>query len=95
MGGLGSKIFDLPLDAIEARNGFPANLLSNPLTAWLNRSFGQNLPELGGSDSHVPFTAGQAFTWFPGTPLPICAGQLKVALSGPVAPSGRPAVWRG
>jgi predicted metal-dependent phosphoesterase TrpH len=66
MPGLGSKIFKLPLDAVEVRNGFPANIVSNPLATWLNRRYGQNLSELGGSDSHVPFTAGQAFTWFEG-----------------------------
>ncbi len=66
MCGLGSKIFELPLDAVEVRNGFPTNILSNPLAAWLNRYRGQNLSELGGSDSHAPFTAGQAFTWFEG-----------------------------
>jgi hypothetical protein len=66
MNGVGSKIFSLPFDAIEARNGFPANLISNPLTIWLNRTSGQGLPELGGSDSHVPFTVGQNCTYFPG-----------------------------
>jgi predicted metal-dependent phosphoesterase TrpH len=85
MRGLGSKIFGLPLDAVEARNGCPANFLSNPLTAWLNRSLGQNLPELGGSDSHAPFTAGQSFTWFPGH----SATDLRRAIeSGAVRPDG-------
>jgi predicted metal-dependent phosphoesterase TrpH len=85
MRGLGPKIFDLPLDAVEARNGFPANLFSNPLTAWFNRYLGRNLSELGGSDSHVPFTAGQAFTWFPGH----SAADLRQAIeSGAVWASG-------
>lgn len=66
MCGLGTKIFELPLDAVEVHNGFPSNLLSNPTSAWLNRHKGQNLAELGGSDSHAPFTAGQGFTWFAG-----------------------------
>jgi predicted metal-dependent phosphoesterase TrpH len=66
MCGVGTKIFDLPLDAVEVRNGFPTNVLSNPLTTWFNRHRGQNLSELGGSDSHVAFTVGQAFTWFEG-----------------------------
>jgi hypothetical protein len=66
MCGLGAKIFDMPLDAVEVRNGFPGNILSNPIATWLNRHKGQNLSELGGSDSHVPFTAGQSFTWFEG-----------------------------
>lgn len=66
MKGVGAKIFHLPLDAVEVRNGFPTNVFSNPLATWLNRYVGQGLPELGGSDSHVAFTVGQAFTWFPG-----------------------------
>lgn len=66
MCGLKMKIFELPLDAVEVRNGFPTNFLSNPLTEWLNRRKGRPLAELGGSDSHAPFTAGQAFTWFEG-----------------------------
>jgi predicted metal-dependent phosphoesterase TrpH len=66
MRGVGRKIFSLPLDAVEVRNGFPTNILANPLTTWLNRYVGQNLPGLGGSDSHAPVTAGQAATWFPG-----------------------------
>jgi len=66
MNGLASKIFDLPLDGVEVRNGFPANVISNPLSALLNRTRGQNLPEFGGSDSHSPFTVGQAYTRFPG-----------------------------
>ncbi len=66
MPGLGRKILSLPLDGVEVRNGFPVNLVCNPLTGWINRNRGQGLPELGGSDSHIAFTAGQAFTWFPG-----------------------------
>jgi predicted metal-dependent phosphoesterase TrpH len=66
MRGVGSKIFTLPFDAVEVRNGFPSNVVVNPLVAFLNRTIGQNLSELGGSDSHVPYTAGQASTWFPG-----------------------------
>jgi len=66
MKGVGTKIFELPFDAVEIRNGFPTNLTSNLLSAWLNRTVGQQLPQLGGSDSHVPFTAGQARTRFPG-----------------------------
>jgi predicted metal-dependent phosphoesterase TrpH len=65
--GVGKKILDLPFDAVETRNGVPLNLFSNPLTAWLNRTVGAGLPELGGSDSHVPITAGQALTWFQGS----------------------------
>jgi predicted metal-dependent phosphoesterase TrpH len=66
MCGLGMKIFELPLDGVEVRNGFPTNFLSNPVAEWLLRRKSQNLAQLGGSDSHVPFTTGQAFTWFEG-----------------------------
>ena len=66
MKGVGSKIFDLPFDGVEVCNGFVTNFLSNPLSVWLNRHRGQNLPELGGSDSHVPFTVGQPGTRFLG-----------------------------
>lgn len=85
MKGVGRKIFELPLDAIEARNGFPTNILSNPLASWLNRTRGQSLPELGGSDSHTPFTVGQALTWFPGR----SAADLRWAIeSGTVRAGG-------
>lgn len=66
MKGLGSKIYTLPLDAVEVRNGFPSNILCNPISAFLNRHRGQQLAELGGSDSHAPFTVGQSYTRFPG-----------------------------
>jgi predicted metal-dependent phosphoesterase TrpH len=75
MQGVGSQIATLPLDGVEVRNGFPTNFFSNPLTAWLNRRQSQH-SELGGSDSHVPYTAGQAFTWFPGS----SAEDLRVAI---------------
>ncbi len=65
MQGLAAQIATLPLDGVEVRNGFPTNLFANLFTAWRNRR-GQRLSELGGSDSHVPHTVGQAFTWFPG-----------------------------
>ena len=66
MKGVGSQISTLPLDGVEVRNGFPTNFVSNPLTAWMNRRSDAQHSELGGSDSHVPHTVGQAFTWFPG-----------------------------
>lgn len=56
----------LPFDAVEVRHGCPVSLVGNLCTTLLNR-FGPRLPELGGSDSHIPYTAGQAFTWFPGS----------------------------
>lgn len=62
---VGRAILHLPFDAVEGRHGCP---LHSPLNLWANlvNYFGQRLPVLGNSDSHVPFTAGQAFTWFPG-----------------------------
>ena len=76
MQGVAHKIRELPFDAIEVRNGFPTNFISNPLTTWLNRRFGQNLPEMGGSDSHAPVTAGQPHTRFPGS----SATDLRLAI---------------
>lgn len=67
MHGVSQKIFQLPFDAVEVQNGFPGNFINNPLTSWLNRRVGQQLPELGGSDSHAPVTAGQPYTRFPGS----------------------------
>lgn len=89
MHGVARKIFELPFDAVEVRNGFPTNLLSNPLTAWLNRHIGQNLPELGGSDSHVPFTAGQAMTLFPGR----SAADLRRAIENGTVQAGG-SLWK-
>lgn len=89
MKGVGRNLCHLPLDAIEACNGFPTNVISNPLTSWINRRRGQNLPEMGGSDSHVPFTVGQAFTWFPGQ----TAGDLRQAIeAGTVRVGG--SLWK-
>ncbi len=55
----------LPFDAVEVRHGCPTSVVGNFLTFLLNR-FGPQLAGLGNSDSHLPHTAGQAFTWFPG-----------------------------
>ena len=66
MHGLGRQITTLPLDAVEVRNGFPTNFIGNRLTLWYNRRRARPLSELGGSDSHLPYTVGQAFTLFPG-----------------------------
>jgi hypothetical protein len=85
MRGVGPKILTLPFDAIEVINGFPASFLSNSLTAWLNRTVGRNLPELGGSDSHIAYTIGQALTWFPGR----TAADLRQAIeSGTIRAGG-------
>lgn len=65
MTGVGRLIHTLPLDGVEVRNGFPSNVFANPFATWQNRR-GQGLSELGGSDSHAPYTVGQAFTSFPG-----------------------------
>jgi predicted metal-dependent phosphoesterase TrpH len=88
MKGVGTKIFSLPFDAVEVRNGFPTNILANPLCAWLNRSQGQKLPEMGGSDSHTAYTAGQSFTWFPGR----TAADLRRAIENGTIRAGG-ALW--
>ena len=60
-----TAILHLPFDAVEVRHGCPLSIPFNVITSLVNR-WGQRLPALGGSDSHIPYTAGQAFTWFPG-----------------------------
>ncbi len=60
-----TAILHLPFDAVEVWHGCPFSLPSNLWTALLNR-LGQRLPGLGNSDSHIPHTAGQGCTWFPG-----------------------------
>ena len=56
----------LPFDAVEVRHGCPLNVIGNRYARHLNRQ-AQNLAELGSSDSHIPFTAGEAYTWFLGS----------------------------
>ena len=65
MKGVADLIGTLPLDGVEVRNGFPSNILANAMSVRRNRR-GQRLSELGGSDSHVPYTVGQAHTLFRG-----------------------------
>ena len=91
MHGVGTKICELPFDAVEVCNGFPTNYLSNSYTAWINRNRGQKLPELGGSDSHVAYTIGQPFTWFPGE----TAQDFREAVeTGAVRSGGTMWAWR-
>ncbi len=85
MKGTGTKIFDLPFDAVEIINGFPANIFSNPITALLNRYRGQHLPEFGGSDSHVVCTVGQGHTQFTGT---TAADFRRSVEEGAIKPGG-------
>lgn len=66
MESVGRAILRLPFDAVEVRHGCPLNIPQNLWAGLVNR-FGQRLPALGSSDSHIPYTTGQAFTWFPGT----------------------------
>jgi predicted metal-dependent phosphoesterase TrpH len=65
MTGVGQRLAVLPLDGVEIRNGFPTNWGGNAYARWFNRRTVGHA-ELGGSDSHVPFTIGQAHTLFPG-----------------------------
>jgi predicted metal-dependent phosphoesterase TrpH len=87
MTGVARLLTQLPLDGVEVRNGFPTNSLSNWLTLWTNRR-GPRHAELGGSDSHVPHTAGQAFTWFPGS----SAADLRRAILARRTRAGGP-LW--
>lgn len=74
----------LPFDAVETRHGCPLSLAANLGVALVNR-FGPRLPKLGSSDSHIPYTAGQAFTWFPGH----SSQDLRRAITGgTVRPGG-------
>jgi predicted metal-dependent phosphoesterase TrpH len=66
MESVGRAILRLPFDAVEVRHGCPLHIPQNLWAGLVNR-FGQQLPALGSSDSHIPYTTGQAFTWFPGT----------------------------
>jgi hypothetical protein len=66
MESVGRAILRLPFDAVEVRHGCPLSIPANLWAGLVNR-FGQRLPALGNSDSHLPFSTGQAFTWFPGT----------------------------
>jgi hypothetical protein len=74
----------LPFDAVEVRHGCPLSVVSNLLTCLFNR-FGPRLPELGNSDAHIPYMAGQAFTWFPGNHSDDLQRAIK---SGTVCPGG-------
>lgn len=79
-----SAILRLPFDAVEVRHGCPFSLPFNLVTGLVNR-VGQRLPALGGSDSHIPYTTGQAFTWFPGA----TKADLRRAIeTGSVRPGG-------
>ncbi|MCG3211231.1 MAG: hypothetical protein FOGNACKC_04870 [Anaerolineae bacterium] len=74
----------LPFDAVETRHGCPLSIPGNIWATLVNR-FGQRLPALGNSDSHIPYTVGQAFTWFPGT----SAADLYAAIqTNTVRPGG-------
>ncbi|MBN1992513.1 MAG: PHP domain-containing protein [Anaerolineae bacterium] len=66
MESVGNAIRHLPFDGVEVRHGCPLSLPGNVWAGFVNRWLGQRLPRLGASDSHIPYTTGQAFTWFPG-----------------------------
>ncbi len=84
MHSVGNLITQLPFDAIETRHGCPLSILSNIISFWLNRR-GQQLPALGSSDAHIPFVAGQAFTWY--------RGDLRTSIqTGIVRPGG--GLWK-
>lgn len=79
----------LPFDAVEVRHGCPTSVAGNLLTGLLNR-FGPRLANLGSSDSHLPHTAGQAFTWFPGDNSSDLRRAIEARL---VRPGGT--TWKG
>jgi predicted metal-dependent phosphoesterase TrpH len=86
---LRTAILHLPFDAVETRHGCPASLIGNLLTLTLNH-FGQKLPQMGSSDSHIPFSIGHAFTWFPGS----TSADLRRAIeTGTIRPGG-PYMWK-
>jgi len=79
------RIRTLPFDAIESRHGCPLSVVSNGMAHLVNRWFGQKLPEMGNSDAHTPYAAGQAFTWYQGH----TAAQLRTAIQeGAIFPGG-------
>ncbi|MBN1992448.1 MAG: PHP domain-containing protein [Anaerolineae bacterium] len=86
---LGAAILHLPLDAVETRHGSPASLIGNLLTLIFNH-YGPKLPQMGSSDSHIPYSAGHAFTWFPGS----TSADLRRAIeTGAIRPGG-PYMWK-
>ncbi len=82
------RIRTLPFDAIEARHGCPLSIIGNGAAHIVNHWFGQKLPEMGNSDAHIPYAAGQAFTWYQGH----TAADLRTAIEqGHIRPGGT--VW--
>ncbi len=84
MSSVNTAILRLPFDAVEVRHGCPLSIPGNFLAGLVNH-FGQRLPTLGNSDSHIPYTVGQAFTWFPGLSA---ADLYQAILTDQVYPGG-------
>lgn len=83
------RIRTLAFDAIEARHGCPLSILGNGAAHIVNRWFGQKLPEMGNSDAHIPYAAGQAFTWYLGE----STTDLRAAIEqGRIRPGG--SLWK-
>lgn len=75
----------VPFDAVEVRHGCPLSIFSNGVARLVNRWFGQKLPEMGNSDAHIPYAAGQAFTWYRGR----TSTDLRMAIeAGEIFPGG-------
>lgn len=73
-----------PFDAVEIRNGCPWCIPGNLFTTLLNR-FKAKRPAVACSDSHIPYSVGQAFTWFPGS----TAEDLRQAIqTNKIRPAG-------
>lgn len=97
--GLGDRIADLPLDAIEVINGgvTPSMIGANRRAGWVAQALGRT--PVGGSDAHVKHALGWGHTRFEGRTAPdlrrsLAAGRTQAGRSW-LHPTGlrRYATW--
>ncbi len=83
--GLGDRIADLDLDAIEVLNGgfTPSMIGANRRAGWVAEALGRT--PVGGSDAHVKHALGWAHTRFAGT----TASDLKRSIAAGSTQAGR------
>jgi anti-anti-sigma factor len=82
--GVGTKIAELPLDAVEVRNSVPTEVYANLITKAYNAQHRGHTP-VGGSDCHYLPMIGRAYTFFEGS----TAQDLRAALlTGAARPGG-------
>jgi predicted metal-dependent phosphoesterase TrpH len=62
--GVKGRVYALPFDGVEVRNGAPTEFPGNYIAQWRNRR--RPRPETGGSDAHYLPTVGSTYTLFPG-----------------------------